>query len=266
MLGRERALIYKTLVLTGLRKGELASLTVGQLDLDGNTPSALLHAADEKNRQGSRIPLRPDLAADLRTWLADKLTAVQDTARQHGEVIPTRLPATMRALDVPDKLVKILNRDLAMAGIPKRDDRGWTVDVHALRHSFGTLLSKGGVDPRTAQAAMRHSTIDLTMDVYTDPRLLDVAGAMNALPTLPLAGRGKPQAELARLTGTYDVAPLAPTLAPTSYKSSISGTTADKTTDRKACAASRGELAENPCNINAKRPLSFSDNGRLRSG
>ncbi len=29
--GRERALIYKTLVLTGLRKGELASLTVAQL-------------------------------------------------------------------------------------------------------------------------------------------------------------------------------------------------------------------------------------------
>src|SRR5262249_31227630 len=36
-LGRERALIYKTLVLTGLRKGELASLTVGQLRLDGPT-------------------------------------------------------------------------------------------------------------------------------------------------------------------------------------------------------------------------------------
>ncbi len=30
-LGQERALIYKTLVLTGLRKGELASLTVGHL-------------------------------------------------------------------------------------------------------------------------------------------------------------------------------------------------------------------------------------------
>ncbi|MCG2683104.1 MAG: hypothetical protein L6306_05755, partial [Planctomycetales bacterium] len=33
-LGHERALIYKTLVLTGLRKGELASITVGQVDLD----------------------------------------------------------------------------------------------------------------------------------------------------------------------------------------------------------------------------------------
>ena len=32
-LGRERALIYKTLVLTGLRKGELSSLTVAQLRL-----------------------------------------------------------------------------------------------------------------------------------------------------------------------------------------------------------------------------------------
>ncbi len=33
---------------------------------------------------------------------------------------------------------------------------------------------------------MRHSTIDLTMSTYTDPRLLDVAGALEALPALPL--------------------------------------------------------------------------------
>jgi hypothetical protein len=33
-------------------------------------------------------------------------------------------------------------------------------------------------------AAMRHSSIDLTMNVYTDPTLLDVAGAVEALPEL----------------------------------------------------------------------------------
>ncbi|MCX7409352.1 MAG: hypothetical protein NTZ32_14835 [Planctomycetales bacterium] len=33
------------------------------------------------------------------------------------------------------------------------------------------------VTPRTAQDAMRHSNIDLTMNVYTDPKLLDVQGA-----------------------------------------------------------------------------------------
>src|SRR5205823_914459 len=38
LLGRERALIYKTLVLTGLRKGELASLTAAHLRLDEAVP------------------------------------------------------------------------------------------------------------------------------------------------------------------------------------------------------------------------------------
>ncbi len=57
-LGRERALIVKTLVLTGLRKSELGSLTVGQAVLDGSLPCLILNAADEKNRQGSTIPLR----------------------------------------------------------------------------------------------------------------------------------------------------------------------------------------------------------------
>ena len=33
-----------------------------------------------------------------------------------------------------------------------------------------------------AQAAIRHSSLDLTMVVYTDPSLLDVAGAPVALP------------------------------------------------------------------------------------
>lgn len=33
-VGWKRALIYRTLVLTGLRKGELASLTVAQMHLD----------------------------------------------------------------------------------------------------------------------------------------------------------------------------------------------------------------------------------------
>src|SRR5436190_902037 len=61
-----------------------------------------------------------------------------------------------------------------------------TLDVHALRTTFGTLLSKGGVAPRTAQAAMRYSDIRLTVQVYTDPRLLDVRGALDTLPALPL--------------------------------------------------------------------------------
>ena len=36
---------------------------------------------------------------------------------------------------------------------------------------------------------MRHSRIELTMNLYTDPVLLDVAGAVEALPNLA-RGRG----------------------------------------------------------------------------
>ena len=64
-IGYERALIYKTLVLTGLRRGELASLTVGSLSIDEPTPYVILEAADEKARRGAQIPLRDDLARDL---------------------------------------------------------------------------------------------------------------------------------------------------------------------------------------------------------
>jgi len=182
-LGRERSLIYKTMVLTGLRKGELASLTVGQVELDAPRPYAELLAKDEKAGRGAMIPLRDDLVAELREYLADELAVLQAKARKAGEAVPMRLPAGSPLFRVPRDFVKIFNRDLVAASIPKRDDRDRTVDLHALRHTCGTHLSKAGVAPRTAQAAMRHSSLELTMNVYTDPRLLDVGAAVDALPS-----------------------------------------------------------------------------------
>jgi hypothetical protein len=46
---------------------------------------------------------------------------------------------------------------------------------------------------------MRHSDINLTMNVYTDPKLLDIQGAINALPDLPLDGG---QSQTVTATGT----------------------------------------------------------------
>ena len=52
-VGRERALIYKTLVLTGLRKNELATLTVGHGTLTLGTTAGLTFAAGHGNNTGS---------------------------------------------------------------------------------------------------------------------------------------------------------------------------------------------------------------------
>jgi integrase len=178
--------MYKTLVLTGLRKGELASLTVGQLDFGGRVAYAVLNAADEKNRQGSNIPLRADVATELSLWLEERLGKLQEEARKSRKPIPARLPASTPLFHISSGLTRILDRDLAAAGIPKRDERNRVVDVHALRVTFGTHLCAAGVPLRTAQAAMRHSKPELTANVYTDPKLLDVAGAIDALPALAL--------------------------------------------------------------------------------
>ncbi|QEL18543.1 site-specific integrase [Limnoglobus roseus] len=180
-------MIYKSLVLTGLRRDELRTLTVSQLDLTRGGEFLQLDAGDEKSREGSSRPIREDLAADLRSWLADKLIAAQASARAAGNPIPERLPANALVFTVPSALVKILDRDLKAAGVLKRDDRGRTIDVHAMRTTFGMLMIRAGVVPRTAQAAMRRSDIKLTMWVYTDPRLLNIRRAVNALPVIPLA-------------------------------------------------------------------------------
>ncbi len=257
-LGRERALLYKTLVLTGLRKSELASLTVGRLSLDGPIPFATLAAADEKNRQGAEIMLRADLARELRDWLAERLADLQAEAVSKGLPVPVRLSGDAPLFNVPAGLVRILDRDLKAADIPKRDERGRSLDVHALRTTFGTLLSKGGVAPRTAQAAMRHSKIDLTMNVYTDPRLLDVRGALDALPALPL----KPQSETTKATGTAGIDPgqFAPGFAPTSDKSRQKKSVAVKSAGDEGAEPSETRPAVTSYTVNGKGPLTITVN------
>ena len=164
-LGRERVLIYRTLILTGLRLNELRTLAVGNLDLTPGNESVRLEVRNEKNGAGSILPIRSDLAEELRQWIDDR-----------------KLTFANCLFTVPAGLRRILDRDLKAAGIPKRDDRGRSIDVHALRHTFATWLSSAGVAPRTAQAAMRHSDIKLTMGVCTDPAQLAVRDALEKLP------------------------------------------------------------------------------------
>jgi len=258
--GRERELIYKTLVLTGLRKGELASLTRCQLILNGDGAWLELKARDEKNREGAEIPIRADLAAELRTWLQERDTAAWVA------VLPvegnTEATAGDRLFYVPTGLLRILNRDLEAAGIPKVDDRGRTLDVHAVRHTFGTLLSKGGVAPRTAQAALRHSKIDLTMNVYTDPRLLDVAGAINTLPALPLDSNPNQPTDAVRATGTDEATRTAfpPTFPPGTGQTGqfrSSAVTLAHTTDSDS---ERGHVDVTSIPVTKKASLSLADN------
>jgi integrase len=174
-LGRQRSLFYLLAVSTGLRRGELASLTWGQVHLEAlPSPFLALEAQDAKSGRSANVPLRSDVAESLRQHLAER-----------GN------PTFTEPLFAAPPTIRVFDADCQAAGIAKRDDRGRIVDIHALRHTFGTHLSACGVHPRTAMAAMRHSRIELTMNYYTDPTLLDVAGAVNALPAFGRTGSSR---------------------------------------------------------------------------
>jgi integrase len=170
-LGWERCLIYKTLVYTGLRRGELEALQVRNLTLDGTRPCVVLPPEVTKNRKGTDIPLRADLVEDLKAWLK-----------------ATGKTGSDRVFRVAYDLNNILKHDMKWAGIAYKDDQGRTIDVHALRHTTATYLSRAKVSPRIAQGFMRHADIKLTMQTYSDPRLLDEAEALNALPEMKVEG------------------------------------------------------------------------------
>jgi len=201
-LGREHALIYKTLVLTGLRKKELVSVTVGAVHLDPPSRFIALAAKDEKARRGGQISLRADLAADLASWMDDRLAALREACRLAGDPIPMHLPMCTPLFDVPVRLVRHLDLDLRFAEIEKEDEHRRIIDIHSFRYTFATHLCRAGVPLRTVQAAMRHSDPKLTANVYTDPALLDVAGAIDALPAWSLK---RPVVESAVATESSDL-------------------------------------------------------------
>ena len=165
--GRERRLLYRTFVMTGLRRGEMAGLLWSALQLEGGAPTLTVAASTAKNGKVADLPLRADHVTAIKAWRAEC-----DDPSPMAVVFP----------HVPQGLIHRFKRDLAAAGIPFRDDAGRQLDIHALRHTTATHLARANVPPRVAMQILRHSKIEMTMAVYTDPRLLDMAGALEALP------------------------------------------------------------------------------------
>jgi integrase len=190
MTGPERAQVYRLGVESGLRQGELRSLTRESFNLDGTPATVTVLAGYSKRRREDTLPLRPELAAQLRSFLATKLPG----ARAFG------LPS-------PENSIDMLREDLDAASVPYVTDAGYA-DWHCLRHSFITNLARGGVHPKLAQDLARHSDVNLTLSRYSHTLLGDQADALTVLPDL-----SKPEQQTLRATGTADAQPVEKNLA-----------------------------------------------------
>lgn len=163
-----RRLVYLVAAFTGLRRREMMNLRWGDVRLDDTPPFVRVPASIAKNRREASLPLVPDVAAALR-------------AQRSPDVSPFAF--VLRGL-VPR--VPTFKKDLAAAEIPFVDAFGRRVDLHALRVTYGTQLSVAGVLPREAMQLMRHSSIHLTMNLYTDADQLKLSDAVSKLPSLGL--------------------------------------------------------------------------------
>ncbi len=166
--GPDRAILYLTAVQTGFRASELASLVVGDLNLDQDPAVVVLDGSRTKNGKEARIPLSRTFADTLRTWLAGK---PRTASLWPGNWARYKEAGVM------------LQHDLKAAGIPYKDN-GRFADFHALRKTFVTNLARSGVMPKVAQALARHSDINLTLGVYTDLEMDELHEAVARLDSI----------------------------------------------------------------------------------
>ena len=164
MTGSARGMIYLVAVNTGLRAQEIACLTPGHFSPDYSR--LMLGANETKNGEDATIVLRKDLAAVLHRYLEGRST---------DQKIWPGLWYKSGA--------EMVRCDLAVAGIPYRDSKNEVFDFHSLRRQFVNDLVRAKIAPKVVQTMARHSTIQMTLDVYAElSGLHELEQAVEALP------------------------------------------------------------------------------------
>ena len=146
-----RAMVYKTALLTGMRRAELDSLRVGSVDWKAG--KIALEARHAKNRKAADFYLPDAFLVELYAFCA-------------GRRLDDRLFLTPVS---PSKSAQTMHRDLGKAGVPVETAEG-RIDFHSLRVTFLTWVNELGEDVKTVQDLARHADPRLTFGVYTKAR------------------------------------------------------------------------------------------------
>ena len=144
--------MYIVATQTGLRAGELRSLTRSSFDLDGDPPTVMVAAGYSKRRREDVLPLRTEMVEVLRTHLANKAPAAaalrMPAAHHQARMLRADLEAARGAWIKDTQDPKDAKQRLDSTFLQYRDDSGRVADFHALRHTFITNLAQSGVHPK----------------------------------------------------------------------------------------------------------------------
>ena len=162
----QNRLLYETALCSGLRVNELRSLTGDHLDLERN--GLHLDAEWTKNRKRGFQPLPEALVRKLKEYATTgdaRMQYEKSFKKAKAKQEPPKLPL-LYVPSQPDRRIKI---DLGVAGIPVETIKG-KLDFHALRTTYINMVVDSGLTIKDAQALARHSTPEMTLNVYGRPR------------------------------------------------------------------------------------------------
>lgn len=170
---RYEALVV-TLIATGLRRGELAALTWGDLELDRDDPAVTvrrtlvmtsrgLDLGPPKTRKGvRRIPLAPYAVEVLRRHRREQAEERLAYGPGWGGEWSAESFVFATAIGTP---IHPDNVSHYVAQLGREAGIG-AVHPHAYRHTFGTRMIEGGAQLLDVSLYLGHSSLSFTADVY----------------------------------------------------------------------------------------------------
>lgn len=148
----------------GTRIAEIRALDVADVRLSARKGELHLVGKGEKSRT---VPVHPKLREALAAWLAERPA--------HRGADPAALFTSSRGTRMTtDAIADVIGAITAAAGL---DDH---VTSHVLRHTFGTELTRDGVDIVTVAELMGHASLETTR-LYTRPSAADLQRAVDLL-------------------------------------------------------------------------------------
>jgi integrase len=162
--------LYRLAISAGLRQGELLALRWPDVDLDrgavrvvatleqrrGQTPVLAQPKSDRSRRQ---VDLGPATVGALRAHKAEAIKDALASGQTYDRTgfVFSRPDGRPLSMSIVGKSWTRLN---ALAGVPQ-------VRFHDLRHTAATLLLSRGVHPKVVSELLGHSTVAITLDVYS---------------------------------------------------------------------------------------------------
>jgi integrase len=155
-------------VMCGLRRGEIAALRWRSVDLDRGTLSVIASAEQTKKTVREKPPKNgKGRSVALPSLVVDELRRYRIRQAENLLRLGVRLTddhhVVMREDGLPSQPRSITHAFQTFLKTHKLQ----RVKLHELRHTHATQMLKSGVHPKVAQERLGHSSIAITLDLYS---------------------------------------------------------------------------------------------------